>query len=282
MNTPAPTLEHYFRKPEIIITLPSKGKFYPPGSIELGASGELEILPMTGKDELMFKTPDALIGGISTFRVIESCIPQIKNAEDIPVIDLDTILIAIRIATYGKDMEIKVICPKCATENEYDIDLSYILGTLPTDVEFNDTIKLDNGLTITIKPLHYKIMNDNLIKEYEKNKAIAVLSNENMTEKERMQQFYDMMLFITETSIDTIVQCIIDVTTEQGDVITDKKAIQELIENLNLTNFNVINDQIILIKTTSKQITVPGICTNEECKHEWDVPLTFDMSNFFG
>jgi hypothetical protein len=60
---------------------------------------------MTAKDELMLKTPDALMNGQATVEVIKSCVPSIKNPWHMPSIDIDTILIAIRIATYGENME---------------------------------------------------------------------------------------------------------------------------------------------------------------------------------
>ena len=42
----------------------------------------------------MMKTPDALVNGETTVEVIQSCMPNIKDAWKIPVIDLDVILIA--------------------------------------------------------------------------------------------------------------------------------------------------------------------------------------------
>ena len=62
----------YFRKPEVFITLPSKGKYYPDGTIDIPPSGEVGIFPMTARDELLMKTPDALLNGSSTAEVIKS------------------------------------------------------------------------------------------------------------------------------------------------------------------------------------------------------------------
>ena len=98
-------LRKYFRQPKVYITLPSKGKFYADGAIELPESGEFPVFAMTAKDELTMKTPDALLNGQATVDVIKSCIPAIKNPWSMPSIDLDAVLIAIRIATYGEMME---------------------------------------------------------------------------------------------------------------------------------------------------------------------------------
>ena len=41
---------------------------------------EHPVLPMTAKDELIMKNPDALLNGDAVIQVIESCVPTIKNA----------------------------------------------------------------------------------------------------------------------------------------------------------------------------------------------------------
>jgi len=64
-------LKKYFRQPKIYISLPSQGKFYPDGSIEMTENGELPVYSMTAKDEMIIKTPDALLNGSSTVEVIQ-------------------------------------------------------------------------------------------------------------------------------------------------------------------------------------------------------------------
>ena len=71
-------------------------------------NGEIGIFPMTARDELVLKTPDALLNGASTVEVINSCVPAITDAWEIPSVDMDALLIGIRIATYGENMDITV------------------------------------------------------------------------------------------------------------------------------------------------------------------------------
>ena len=54
-------LKKYYRQPKQFIRLPSGYKYYPEGAIEVSESGEIAVYPMTAKDELIFKTPDALL-----------------------------------------------------------------------------------------------------------------------------------------------------------------------------------------------------------------------------
>ena len=105
-------LNQYFRQPAIYIKLPSGGNYYPPGAIEMTQTGDIPVLPMTAIDEITYRTPDALFSGQAVVNVIQSCIPNIKDAWAIPSVDIDTILVAIRIATYGHNMEFATTCPK--------------------------------------------------------------------------------------------------------------------------------------------------------------------------
>ena len=77
-------LAKHFRQPQLYIQLPSKGKYYPPGTLEMPVTKELPVYPMTAKDELSFMTPDALLNGQGTVDVIQSCIPNIKDAWAMP------------------------------------------------------------------------------------------------------------------------------------------------------------------------------------------------------
>src|SRR6056300_1622120 len=104
-KAPGSPLQKFYRQPKLYLSLPSDGKYYPPGVLETTETGEYPVYSMTAKDELAFKTPDALINGQSTVDVIQSCIPNIKNAWEMPSLDLDAALIAIRIATYGEHMD---------------------------------------------------------------------------------------------------------------------------------------------------------------------------------
>ena len=112
MNNP---LETYFRQPSIYITLPSGGTFWPEGSIDMGDNNEIAVYPMTARDEIIMKTPDALLSGKSTVEVIKSCCPQIKDPWMMPTLDLDTVLIAIRIASYGEQMAVSTEVPVTKT-----------------------------------------------------------------------------------------------------------------------------------------------------------------------
>jgi hypothetical protein len=70
-------LRKYFRQPKVFTTLPSRGKYYAEGVLDMPSTNELPVFAMTAKDELIIKTPDALLNGQATVDIIKSCIPNI-------------------------------------------------------------------------------------------------------------------------------------------------------------------------------------------------------------
>ena len=102
-------LAQFYRQPEIYITLPGS-QFYPEDVLEITASGEIPIFPMTAKDDIIIKTPDALISGEAVVNVISSCVPAIKDPWKMPASDVDFVLIAIRIASFGNEMLLDYTC----------------------------------------------------------------------------------------------------------------------------------------------------------------------------
>ena len=149
-------LNKYFRQPAIYISLPS-GIDYPPHVVTPSTTGELPVMPMTARDEIKFKTPDALMNGQGVVDVIESCMPNVKDAWQIKSLDLDTVLIAIRIATYGETMDITFDVPKTGEKTNHTLNLPSLLENIKTETK-QDSIKLSGGLEIHLNSLTYRDM----------------------------------------------------------------------------------------------------------------------------
>ena len=117
-------LSAYFRQPSLYIQLPSGGNYWPEGSIQIPVTGELAVLSMTAADEILLKTPDALFNGEATVNLIQNCVPAIQDAWQTPMLDLETILIAIRIASVSESLSIETQCPKCSETSDFDLSSS--------------------------------------------------------------------------------------------------------------------------------------------------------------
>lgn len=269
-------LAGYFRQPKIYIRLPSQGKFYAEGSLDASENGEYPVFAMTAKDELMFKTPDALLSGQSTVEVIKSCIPAITDPWKMPSIDLDTALIAIRIATYGENMEISTTCPSCETENTYEMNLVEWLTSIGR-FNYQETLPVDQ-LTLHIRPYSYQEITKTNLKSFEQQRIFNVINDDNLSDEQKVEMFGKSFVKLTELTVDIIAGCIRQIDTPEGSV-TDQQMIKEFIDNSPKEVFDSISNHVSSMKDKIELKPLNAKCSN--CSHEFIVPITIDQSNFF-
>jgi len=269
-------LSQYFRQPAIFIRLPSDGKFYPQGTIEPTVNNEYPVLPMTTLDEITYRTPDALFNGSALVSVIQSCVPNIKNAWAMPSMDIDSVLVAIRIATYGHELDVTSECPACAEENSYGVDLRLIMDNIASP-NYKDSMKLGD-LEIFFCPMSYKQMNDNSMQQFEDQKAMQILQAGDSDDNTKLKQLGEVLKKITTVTTNALAQNIALVKTPQAQV-TDPSHITEWLANCDRNMFNKIRDYII---DNKRQAELPALDVKcADCSHDYKQPFTLDMSNFF-
>ena len=269
-------LKQYFRQPAIYIKLPSQGQNYPMGALNMPANGELPVYPMTAIDEITYRTPDALFNGQATVSVIQSCVPDIKDAWAIPSTDMDTILVAIRIATYGHDMDFFTSCPACKKESELSLDLRGVLESIKHP-NYSKTIK-SGDMEIFFRPLSYQNMNDNSKLQFENQKLLQLLPDSDITDVDKITALSDTLKKITEITVDAISQSIAVIRTPQA-MVNESDYIKEFLRNCNRQLFAQIRDFVIDQKTQSEMQPIHITCA--DCNHEYDQSVTLDMSSFF-
>jgi hypothetical protein len=258
------------------VSLPSKGRFYPAGSLDVSTNGEYAVYAMTAKDELMFKTPDALLSGQSTVEIIKSCIPAIKDPWSMPSIDLDFALIAIRIATYGESMEVGCKCPSCEADNSYDVNLSHWIGMIG-QFNYDDVINAD-PLTIYIRPYTYQEVTKTSIKALEQQRIFNIINDDSLSDEDKVDKFGKSFVKMTELTIDIIADTIKKIVTPDGET-SDKAQIKEFINNCSKDLFDTISNRVTSIKEQI-ELKAQNVKCNE-CDHEFSLPVTMDQSNFF-
>ena len=275
-------LRKYFRQPKVYITLPSKGNYYPEGTIDIPENGEFPVLAMTAKDELAMKTPDALLNGQATVDVVQSCFPNIKNAWKMPSIDLDAILIAIRIATYGETMDITTKVPVTGEEKAFTIDLRQILNQIVTR-EYDGKIEMSE-MIIHTAPLTYQEFTEASLKTFEEQRIFNVVNDEELPDSEKLARFSKSFAKLTDLTVKTLTKSIKRV--EIGDtVVTNPVHIQEFIDNADKQFYTDVTEHLDIQKEKFAIEPLKVVSTNEEVAAgvpaEWTVPITFDQSNFF-
>lgn len=275
-STNSNPLSGYYRQPKIFVNLPSNGDYYPSGALDRSSNGQYAVFAMTAKDELMFKTPDALLNGQSTVEIIKSCIPAIKDPWVMPTIDVDTALIAIRIATYGEKMEITSNCPQCQSENNYELPLTDYLSMAQKFV-FSGTLNVGE-LVVHLKPYTYQQLTTAGLKAMEQQRVFEIINNEELGDKEKIERFQKSFTNLTSLTVDTITECIAKIESPQG--ATDNiQFIKDFINNAPKDVFDAVQEHI---KSMREAIDMPNQklkCT--ECDTDYEVPITMDQSDFF-
>lgn len=269
-------LQQYFRQPAIHIKLPSGGDFYPQGSIDMPPTGEIPVYPMTAIDEITYRTPDALFNGSATTSVIQSCIPNIKNPWLLPATDVDTILVSIRIASYGHKMELESKCPHCGNEATYSVDLRTVLDKIQSP-DYTKIIKF-RDMEIYFKPMTYQNLNDNNQKQFAEQRKLQSLDLTEGNEDVKIHALTQALKQITEVTVEALSQSIAAIKTPNA-LVNEPAYIVDFLKNCDRSLFNQIKDHIVTEK--SKAEIQPMSMTCHECSKEYQQMLTLDMSNFF-
>ena len=270
-------LAKHFRQPSIYLKLPGGGKYWPDNSIDLPITGDLPVYPMTTKDEITLRTPDALLNGQGVVDVIQSCCPNIKNAWAMPNNEADSILIAMRIASYGPTMSITSNCPHCSAENNYDIDLNQVLDTVRFP-NFEKKLTVDN-LTFKFKPQTYETANKANLASFEEQRLLELLLQEAANDQSKLTEFNKRLQKLNELNIDLIAEAVEYIETEDGNKVTNLKYIKEFFDNANATTVKTVQKSIEELNKESQLRPVKVIC--ESCDKESQVNIEFNYSSFF-
>jgi soluble cytochrome b562 len=281
-------LSKYKRQPKIYLKLPSGGKWYPKNPMEKSGSGELPIYSMTAKDELMIKTPDALMSGEATVEVIKSCCPLIDDPWSMPAIDLDAVLIAIRIATYGEKMEMTVPIRYKEDGKEQvgsetiEIDLRELLDKMQGKI-WNDSLTVGD-LTFTLHPLTYKESTGFFMSTFENQRLAQMMQNDKLNDSQKMEAFKEGFKKLSQMTLDMIVTHITQIETPEGTE-TNKNAIKDFFNQTDKDTFSAVQEHLDKVKkeweTPATIFKVPDEYVEKGAPETINVPMVFDNSNFF-
>lgn len=268
-------LAQYFRMPGLHVTLPSRGAFLPEQYYDETLAGDVPVYPMRAADELLLKSPDALMSGYALEKLVESCVPSIRAPRLISTPDLDVILLAIRAATYGEMMEIEVHCPKCGNDNAFDCNLPAIMETM-TFLDPVNEVRLSKDILVNLRPYSMGSATRAALSGF--NEARRIQNIEEDTDERRLaiNESYERM---NKINLDGIIDSIVNVVAPTGTV-TDRGQIAEFINNTSQPWVKKIENKLIEMNGRGIDKTVDATCS--KCSHEWKAEIEFDPSNFFG
>jgi len=275
MNNP---LDKYYRTKEIYVKLPTQGKWYT-DKPNLTEQGEIGILPMTVRDEMLLNIPDALYNGESMFELFKSIAPDIQDPYEICMPDVDVILLGSRAASYDNKLDVESKCPHCETYNQHEIELGTILG----QVNVIEESEIEIGeLTFVLKPNTLKTVNAGNIQTIENQRLIEMmLRNQNQEESINQETFKRSLELSTATALAIIADGIHEIKLPNGESVTQ---LEYIIDYLGKTD----NKTVDLLKRAITKQNENGIsndfeffCSNEECNKNYKAPVEFNPAFFF-
>ena len=274
---PTNPLFKHFRQPAIYMRLPSNGEFWPESALEMSATGELPVYPMTARDEITIRTPDALLNGQGVVDVIQSCCPNIKDAWKMPSIDVDSVLLNIRIASYGNTMDVDTACPKCNEESNFALDLSGVTGQISMP-NYNTLLDVD-GLRIKLKPQPYFEVNKVNQITFTEQQILRTINDDTVSDEEKKTKTDAWLSKLVDLNIQICANCTEYIVLEDN---TKVDNIGFITEFYNMTDFKVMRQIQDKLKEIAAQATLKPIdVTCKACENKYQLPMDFDYANFF-
>lgn len=268
-------LKQYFRRPAVYLKLPSGVSSYPDDVITKGEVEEVPVYPMTAIDEITARTPDALYNGTAVAELMRSCVPAIKDPWRVNSTDLDAILIAIKAASGGENLDIETVCPSCEEMATFQINLISILSSLkPGDY---DKLLEIGDLYVKFKPLTYKEMNSGAMGQFEVQRVFANLYTVD-DEVQRNKLSHEALEKITMLTMELVSNSIVYIKTP-GVVVDQKEFILDFLKNTDKNVYNKIRDYNAALKVDTEIKPLNISCPN--CSHQYEQQFTLNPADFF-
>ncbi|MBT7557137.1 hypothetical protein HN615_09455 [Candidatus Woesearchaeota archaeon] len=125
--------------PTEMISLPSKGYFYPEDNPL--SSGEVEVKYMTAREEDILTSTNLIQKGIVLDKLLDALVVSDVDLDDILIGDKNAIMVAARVLAYGKDYTFDFVDPSSGNKRDETVDLTSLENK---KINFNDYEKGKN------------------------------------------------------------------------------------------------------------------------------------------
>lgn len=269
-------LSQLYRSKTIYISLPSKGKYYPSG-IKLSIDGELGVMPMTARDEILLKSPDALFNGDALIQLLKSCAPDIVNPEETPSCDVDSIILAIKAAS-KKTVELSVACPHCNKEESYEIDVTKIIATATPIINTNSVTV--NNTVINLRPYSLKSqLKTNMQKFHHIRMEKMLIGNDNIPDDQKLELFNKAFNEATQLTMEIITENIVSVVLNDEITVTNQDHIKEWVYNMDKDTYHIIVKAIQDL--SESEINNEATVKCPSCDHSFNTIIDLNPVSFF-
>lgn len=270
------------RRPKLKVKLPSKGNFWREGSIDYSETNEYDVYSLTARDNLALKNPAAVSGSQPVINVIQSCVPAVKDASAAPSMDIDAILIAIRIASLGN------IVKATATvgDNTFECvaDLNNVVDQINNLPDWDGSFKIDDDITVFLQPVPFSTLSSVGMEAVETQRIMNIINDDQAAEEKKIEVFKKSFSKLTNLTMGFVQQCVyrIDVGEE---TVVNPTFIKEFLENCDSEIFTKIRNkidelsEIYSIKPVKVAATEEMIAAGSD--KEVEANINYDIASFF-
>ena len=133
--------------------------------------------------------------------------------------------------------------------------------------------------------MDYQALTEVQVAQFEQQKIYATVNNSALNEQEKSTQFVKSFKVLNNINFSMLVDSITEITTPEGTAVVDKAQIKEFCDNCDAKVINEIQDELAKIRAQAQVKPITFKATEDQIKKgvpaSYEVPVTFDSSNFF-
>ena len=258
-----------FRKPSLYITLPSDRM--------RGFSGVHPVYSMVTTDDFIIRTPDALLNGLATEKIIENCCPTIQDASELSHCDTTYVLASIKIASTGPFIEFHSNCQSCNVSLPCEVSIQSLISSITVEKWF-DSLNLGE-VTVRFQSPTYRNFTAFSIKDYQYTRQLYQISKLESSEMyseiiaRLMEEKKQLLLAYHGSSIKEIF------IKSNGVLVSEPKFIYEWFSKCDVDQQQKISQYIEQAIMQSKIPETKIKC--DECMRENIIPIELDFCSVF-
>jgi hypothetical protein len=286
--TPNNPLQGFFRKPKFSISLPSRGKWYPKNSLH-SPDGTVDVYAMTAADDIRFKANEILISSAATYDLIRSCVPAIREPENMPVVDLDVVMLSIRRASRGDQISYETAVPNTGSTRTLTLSIQSLVESVGNVSEnWDDQLTITDGdlsLHLVLKPVPVKTLFSTTKLMLRHQQAAERLSESDQNPDEKLDNMGMQLKDLSGITVGIVADSIVSISTSADYQITSANEIRQFVNQLDLEYFRVIQKHLEAQKKTQAFADIQCMATETElalgAPESWAAEINFSIANFF-
>ena len=242
----------------------------------MGINSNHAVYSSVVSDEYTIRTPDALMSGLATQMLIQSCCPTLLNPSKILLCDIQHLLAIIKIATQGPNLEVLLKCPKCGEHDPYEINLQHNITTLSAKMWFH-SLNIEN-LFINFRSPTYEEFCKFSIEDFKLSKQLYQLSQLDTTE-DYSGITASLLEKKRQLQLDFQTLCITSISDNNEIITSSRPYIKEWFNQCDISIQKKIVSYIDAARDENRLKNFIATCTT--CSHDFTVPIDLDVSNIF-